>query len=286
MPLLYALFAISATAMAVAWEALPALGAVAACMLLGTVTCGFVGWLAASPRTQCFVPTRYRGDGQAPALALTFDDGPDPRWTPRVLELLAAHGVRATFFMVGERAVRHPELVRAVVAAGHMVGTHSYSHGRWFHCQPRGALAADIRKGVDTVTAIVGRTPLAFRPPLGLRVPHLQQAWRLVGLPLTCVTWTARGVDAIAQDPEAILRRLLPALEPGAILALHDGSGFGGGADRSPTLSALASLLPAIAARGLTCVRLDELPFSPPWDAWLEPHDARGTDTARTAAKG
>jgi peptidoglycan-N-acetylglucosamine deacetylase len=270
MPLLYALVTITAVAMAMSWATLPPLGAVTACMTLGAATCGLLAWLAASPRTQCIVSTRHTGNGSTNELALTFDDGPDPRWTPRVLELLAAHGARATFFVVGERAERHPDLVRAIADAGHQLGTHSFSHGTWFHCQRRRALAADIRKGVDAVTAIVGRAPLAFRPPLGLRVPHLQQAWPLVGLPLTCVTWTTRGLDARAREPGPILRNLLPALRPGAILTLHDGAGLGGSDDRTPTLRALAELLPAIAERGLRSVRLDELPFSPPWRAWLE----------------
>ena len=270
MPLLYTLVTIAAVAMGAAWATLPPLGAIAACMALGAATCGVLAWLAASTRTQCFVPTQYTGDGSENQIALTFDDGPDPRWTPRVLELLAAHGARATFFVVGERAERHPGLVRAIADAGHQIGTHSFSHGRWFHCQRRSGLAADIRKGVDAVAAIVGRTPLAFRPPMGLRVPHLQQAWPLVGLPLTCVTWTARGVDACARQADPILRNLLPALRPGAILTLHDGAGLGGSDDRTPTLQALARLLPAIAERGLRSVRLDELAFARPWRAWLE----------------
>ena len=281
MPLLYALLAVTAAAMATAWGVLSAFGAVVTCMVLGATACATLGCLAASPRTQCFVPTRHRGDGSSKALALTFDDGPDPRWTPQVLDLLAAHGARATFFVVGERAARHPELVRTIVARGHLVGTHSWSHGPWFHFQPRTAIAADIRKSIDAVAAIVGRTPLAFRPPLGLRVPHLQQAWPLVGLPLTCFTWTARGADAIAHDPRTILRRLLPAIRPGAILALHDGAGLGGSDDRTPTLGALAELLPTIRDRGLSFVRLDELPFAEPWPAYLETTAERSVAAAR-----
>ena len=235
-----------------------------------TSTCGLLALAVASPRSQWIVPSLHRGSGGTPALALTFDDGPDPRYTPRVLQLLAAHGARATFFVVGQRAEQHPELVRAIAAAGHQIGSHSYTHGPRFHFQRSASMAADIRAGVDVLAAILGRVPLAFRPPLGLRVPHLREALRLCGLPLTCVTWTARGADAVRRPPAAILARLLPALRPGAILTLHDGAGLGGSDDREPTLAALADLLPAIATRGLACVRLEELPCQKPWPAWQE----------------
>lgn len=244
---------------------------------LVSAACCLLAWMVTSPRSQWIVPTRWRGDGAAAALALTFDDGPDPRYTPRILELLASHGARATFFVVGERAARHPELVRAIAAAGHQVGSHSWAHGPLWHFLPPAAQARDIRAGVDAIEAILGRTPLAFRTPLGLRVPHLRQTLAKVGLPLTVVTWTARGVDAVPRAPDAIVARLLPHLYAGAILTLHDGAGLGGSDDRAPTLAALARLLPAIEARGLRSVRLDELPFAAPWPAWQEARPAVAT---------
>jgi len=242
----------------------------------------FQAWAVTSPRSQWMVPTRHRGRAEGDGVALTFDDGPDPTYTPRVLDLLRQHGARATFFMVGHRVAAHPDLVRRVLAEGHLLGSHSWSHRPGFHFQRCQVMAEDIHRGALAIRDAAGCTPLAFRPPLGLRVPRLRRALARVPLPLTCFTWTARGRDAVPQEPAAIVARLLPALFPGAILALHDGTGLGGSDDRAPTLAALERLLPLVAARGLRCVRLDELSFATPWRAWLEP-GASGSTSATSA---
>ena len=220
-----------------------------------------VGWLAfhiVSPRSQWIVPTVFRLHGGAPELALTFDDGPDPTFTPQVLALLAAHGARATFFVVGQRAEAHPELVRQVQAAGHQVGSHSFAHAHTFHFLGAAAMAAEIERGITTIAAITGERPRAFRPPVGLRVPTLRAALRRLSQPVTCYTWTERGLDTIGRPAAAVVARLRPHLQPGAILTLHDGAGLGGSRDRSATIEALRELLMELARRGLRSRRLDE----------------------------
>lgn len=223
------------------------------------VFAGVVGFLVLSPRTQVFVPTVFRARGAQPRIAFTFDDGPDPTWTPRVLDLLAEHGAKGTFFVVGERAAAHPDLIGRITREGHEVGCHTQSHAFGFHFWTAGQIARDIQRAQDVLQKLVGRPARMFRPPQGIRVPQLQAALDRLPVRPVCVTWTARGFDSRPTTAARIEANLLPSVRAGSILTLHDGTGFGGGRDRAPTLAALGRLLGAAAARGLTCVALSEL---------------------------
>ena len=215
-------------------------------------------WLIVSPRAQWFVPTVHRGDEHVPSLALTFDDGPDPVVTKEVLRVLREHDAKATFFVVGERVLAHPDVVRAIESEGHLVGSHSFTHSHSFHFGGRKKMAEDIQRGIDAIASVTGSVPRFFRPPQGLRVPTLRDALRLTK-PVTCVTWSARGRDSLETTPEAIVARLEHALVPGAILTLHDGTGLGGGTNRAPTLEALKRLLETMRQKKIAAVRLDDL---------------------------
>jgi peptidoglycan/xylan/chitin deacetylase (PgdA/CDA1 family) len=192
-----------------------------------------------------------------PAVAFTFDDGPDPETTPRVLDLLARHGAHATFFVVGCRAAEHPELVRRIVAEGHALGSHTYEHSHVFHFRSARRMREDIQRGIAAIAHATGSEPTLFRPPQGLRTPLLRDA--LARLPLVCVTWTGRGLDTLGRPASRIVARLEPEVRPGAILTLHDGHGFGGRNDRRPTVDALGRLLELAGERGLRCVSLAAL---------------------------
>jgi peptidoglycan-N-acetylglucosamine deacetylase len=230
-----------------------------------TVAIAFAGaaaiaWQILSPRGQWFVPTVFRGAAHGEALALTFDDGPDPTFTPRILDTLREHGAKATFFMVGARVEAHPELVARVRDEGHQVGSHSHHHAMTFHLLRPRAMAAEIERGIAAIRRILGVEPMAFRPPIGLRVPTLRAALARLPQRLTCYTWTERGLDAFHRPAAQIVGRLAPHLVPGAILTLHDGGGLGGSADRTATVDALRELLVRMRGLGLRSVRLDELP--------------------------
>lgn len=219
-----------------------------------------IGWLVVSPRTQLFVSTTFRGNTTPARVAFTFDDGPDPTWTPRVLELLARYQAQATFFVVGERALAHPELVRRIAHEGHELGCHGHSHAFSFHFWTGARMARDIERAQHVLAELVGRASPWFRPPQGIRVPQLHTALNLLSVPARCVTWTARGLDSRDTTATRIEKRLLPSVRAGSILTLHDGTGFGGGIDRAPTIAALARLLEAARERELACVRLSDLP--------------------------
>jgi peptidoglycan-N-acetylglucosamine deacetylase len=233
-------------------------GPVLVVSLFGTVLAfiGLVAWGIVAPSSQLFVPSVSSVPGVAAAVAFTFDDGPDPVTTPAVLQVLARHGAKATFFVVGSRAAEYPALVRRIVAEGHALGSHTFHHSNRFHFSSPGAMREEIVRGVEAVRAITGIAPVFFRPPQGLRTPMLRDALR--SLPeLTCVMWRERGLDAMGRQAPAIVERLTPALERGAIITLHDGGGFGGTTDRAPTLEALEALLALAARRGLACVSLE-----------------------------
>jgi peptidoglycan/xylan/chitin deacetylase (PgdA/CDA1 family) len=229
---------------------------VSATLALGVA---LVAHLVTSRRTQLFVPTIFRGPETEARMALTFDDGPDPAFTPQVLDVLREFGVKATFFVVGRCADAHPELLARAAGEGHLIASHTYSHANTFHVWTAQRMAADIARGIQAIERVVGTRPRYFRPPQGLRVPPLREALASLPTPPSCVTWTVRGLDTVSRSAASIAARVERGLGPGAIVALHDGSSLGGYRDRSATIEALRAVLRSCRERGLTCVRLDEL---------------------------
>ncbi len=197
------------------------------------------------------LPAESRARGE---VALSFDDGPDPEVTPAVLDLLDAHGVRATFFCISRRAAAHPELCREIVQRGHAVENHSARHRHNFALLgPRG-YARELQAGQDTLAAITGVVPVFLRAPAGLRNPFLWPAMARLGLRLA--SWTRRGYDTRTRDPARVLRRLVRGLRAGDILLLHDGHAARTAAGRPVVLDVLPPLLGAIRATSLRPVTL------------------------------
>jgi peptidoglycan/xylan/chitin deacetylase (PgdA/CDA1 family) len=174
-----------------------------------------------APRAQGLVRMHRRFVTQQREVWLTIDDGPDPADTPRILELLARAGARATFFVIGENALRHPDLIRAIVAGGHEVGHHTHTHPlAMFWC----ATPRQVRKELDAGLAALGSLgvrPTRFRPPAGIKNPWLAPALTQRGL--TCVGWSARGLERRVGDVETVARRVMHAVAPGSILLMHEG---------------------------------------------------------------
>ncbi|MDF3036356.1 MAG: polysaccharide deacetylase, partial [Paucimonas sp.] len=155
-------------------------------------------------------------------IALTIDDGPDPEVTPQVLDLLDRHGVKATFFCIGDRASRYPDMCRDIIARGHDVENHSQSHSHCFSVMGPTGLKREVGKGQATLEQITGVRPRFFRAPAGLRNPFLDPVLHRLGLRLAA--WTRRGYDTRTGDAGLIAQRLLKDLRPGAILLVHDGN--------------------------------------------------------------
>jgi peptidoglycan/xylan/chitin deacetylase (PgdA/CDA1 family) len=187
-------------------------------------------------------------------IAITIDDGPDPLVTPQVLDLLDRYQASASFFVIGERAARYPDLAREIVKRGHAVENHSQRHSAFFSFYGPGAFRREIKNAQLSIQEATGDEPLFFRAPAGLRNPFLYPA--LVRLGLRQVTWTRRGFDTMAPDTQRILQRLTRNLAPGDILLLHDGHSARTDSGQPVVLEVLPSLLEQALSSGLKAVSL------------------------------
>jgi peptidoglycan/xylan/chitin deacetylase (PgdA/CDA1 family) len=152
-------------------------------------------------------------------LWLTIDDGPTAD-TTAILDALDARGARATFFVKGTAAAGNPEAVREIVRRGHGVANHSYSHpSASFWCLPPSAIRREIDECNRVLQEITGSLPVMFRAPVGMKNPFVHPALGVMSL----VGWSARAFDTATSDPDTVLRRLMPDIQPGAILLLHQG---------------------------------------------------------------
>ncbi len=166
-----------------------------------------------------YLPIVSRGKQGERGVALTFDDGPDPEITPRLLDLLERHGVCATFFVTGERAARHPGIIREILSRGHSIGNHSFSHMPLLMLKGMRTLRREV-KAAQSVLGLFGIVPLAFRPPVGVTNPHL---WRvLLEQGMYCVNFSCRAGDMGNLRIARLAARVLKKVSPGDIVALHD----------------------------------------------------------------
>jgi peptidoglycan/xylan/chitin deacetylase (PgdA/CDA1 family) len=179
-------------------------------------------------------------------LALTFDDGPNPAFTPRLLDALASHDVRATFFMVGSHAQAEPELVRRIVAEGHLIGNHSWSHAN-LALASAGRVGEELARTSQTLEQIAGVPVRLFRPPFGARRPAVLRIARELGL--EPVLWNAMTSDWKEPSAEAIVERLTRTIDRlerrgwAANIVLHDGSHLDRSAEREPSVAAAGELV-------------------------------------------
>lgn len=197
------------------------------------------------------LPPAAAGRGE---IALTFDDGPDPEVTPRVLDALDAAGAQATFFCVGNRAHAHPPLLREIVARGHAVENHAFGHAMTFGFYGIGRLARDIGAAQQVLTDITGVAPRYFRAPFGIRTPLTEPA--LARLGLDCVAWSIRSFDSIDSDPLRVAARIERRLAPGAIVLMHDGLEIRARRAAPSVLGALPRVLSRIREHNWRCVTL------------------------------
>jgi len=216
------------------------------------------------PRSQALGPNLLRLPRKAAGkgkIALTFDDGPDPRITPRVLDLLDDAGMKATFFVIGRHVRACPEIAAEIARRGHRVENHTDTHPHLFACYPAALLRREVERAQRAIETATGRRPRLFRAPAGLRNPLLE--WVLHRSGLRLVAWTRRGFDAVDQNPAAIARRLLDGVAPGDILLLHDGRASGEPGGNPVVLEALPRVLDALAARGLRSIPISSPLGSP-----------------------
>jgi peptidoglycan/xylan/chitin deacetylase (PgdA/CDA1 family) len=214
-----------------------------------------VAWVAYAWGAHLFtLGCAWHGPRSGRRLALTFDDGPDPDFTPRVLDLLGREGVRGTFFLVGERAARAPGVVRAIAAAGHEIGNHTWSHTNLWTCGPR-RTESEIRRSHETLADLSGRAPALFRPPWGAVNAAMFPALRRVGA--RCVFWSIQPEGRRPIDARTQAARVVRRAHPGAIVDLHDAEGTPRAPER--LLEALPPMLAGLRERGFRFSTVSEL---------------------------
>ncbi|MCC6446184.1 MAG: polysaccharide deacetylase family protein [Armatimonadetes bacterium] len=188
-------------------------------------------------------------------LALTFDDGPDPKTTPRILKALKAHHARATFFVVGEQGKLHPDILRRIALEGHAVESHSYSHPK----NPSPAEAVEeLSRTEKIIQEAAGRLPTCFRPPYGKTHNAFAAAAARKGYAL--VLWTISSADSSHIEPGVIAHNVIFTPNPGDIVLMHDGPGHRASA------AAVEAILPRLRAEGFRFVTVPELMQS--WNRW------------------
>ena len=213
-------------------------------------------WACATPSSTFFRPVLSRGPREGTRICLTFDDGPTEQFTPQVLDILRQHQVPAAFFVCGKNVEKHPDLLRRIVAEGHEVGNHTYSHP-FVYFKSRRRIAEEIDRTQEIIAKVAGFRPDVFRPPFGARwfglVPTLLER----GMHL--ILWSATGYDW-SKDVPGITKAALRQLKPGAVILLHDGRETRPAAeiDRSRTVSALPAIIAGARQRGYTFVPLKE----------------------------
>ncbi len=216
-------------------------------LLLYVLGTGVTLYLLVHPRNSWLVANRSQVDS-ADCVALTFDDGPDPVDTPRLLDILHEKGVKATFFVVGKRAEQYPEIVRRARDEGHLIASHTWSHSLVFCFLTPRRLRAEIERGAEVVHRICGFRPRYFRSPVGLRHPllgtylkHEEQEF---------ISWSVRSYDTIIKKSSVLSRRILKQATGGDIILLHDHLPSGA----SAMLEVLPGIIDELRGRGLEFV--------------------------------
>jgi peptidoglycan/xylan/chitin deacetylase (PgdA/CDA1 family) len=200
-----------------------------------------------------FGPVLSRLPGDARVASITFDDGPNPRATPLILDVLQREKVHATFFVLGRHADRWPELVRRMADEGHQLGNHGYFH-RKLHRRTPGYVRDDLTRGAEAIERASGVTPSVFRAPHGFRNPWVTPIARSLGE--RTIGWSLGVWDSARPGADEIVRRALDGMRAGSILLLHDGDGYDIEGDRMQTAQALPAIITGLRERGFRFVTL------------------------------
>ena len=196
-----------------------------------------------------YIKAFCKGKTSKKLITLTFDDGPDAKNTPLVLEILDKHHIPATFFLIGNKAEKQVELVRLIFSRGHLIGLHSYSHHFFFDFFSRKKMEQDLLKAEGIIMEATGKKPLLFRPPYGVTNPVLAKVVKKMGYKV--IGWSVRSFDTIKKDEDGIVERIKRGLHPGAVILMHD--------DREITAKLLEKVILMIMEEGYRFVGLEEV---------------------------
>lgn len=199
-------------------------------------------------RLNFFIRSRHHGSRNSNQIALTFDDGPAAQ-TPRILDILKDENVPAAFFCIGKNVDEKPELVLRYVDEGHLLGNHSYMHGKTFDLKSSFEMTKEIKRTNESVFRITGKKMRLFRPPYGVTNPSLARAVK--DTQMESIGWSLRSFDTQAKSADRLLQRILRQIKGGDVILLHDSI--------ETTTDMLPFLIQSCRKKGFTFVRLDKL---------------------------
>jgi len=202
--------------------------------------------------------TFYRANIPEKVVAITFDDGPSPQWTPLILDELKKANVKATFFMLGEHVKKYPQVARRVAAEGHDIGNHTYSHHVLIYYK-MDELESEIKEAEHIIRQVTGKTTVFFRPPKAWLTGEEKQKIKELGYQV--VLWSLNSKDWVTFDDKYIIKYLLHHVRPGDIILFHDSGGVFTveGGNRKETVLAIRKLIERLKERGYRCVTVSEL---------------------------
>ena len=212
--------------------------------------------LAVLPGDNFYGPVLAAGHTSEKVVALTFDDGPYPPYTQKVLAILKEKNVHATFFLVGENALAHPELVRQIKAEGHLIGTHTQHHKDLLRLDKK-EVRDEMIMGVESIRQITGEAPKFIRPPHGFKDYEVIEQAENLGL--TVVNWDVIPRDWTNPGTEKIVSRVIEKVKPGSVILLHDGDSPANSGSREQTVQALPEIIDQLRADGYSFVTIEEL---------------------------
>jgi len=187
-------------------------------------------------------------------VAITFDDGPDPEFSPLILDILRKHQIKATFFLIGKNIPGNEEIVKTMEKEGHIIGNHSYTHCNFWDFWPPARIYMDLLKNQSLIQSLTGKKVMYFRPPFGVINPMVSKAIRMTSSHVIC--WNIRSLDTLTQNRDALLKRITRNLKGGDIILLHD--------NREMTAGILDELIHEISIQGFRISPLDQM-INQPW---------------------
>jgi peptidoglycan/xylan/chitin deacetylase (PgdA/CDA1 family) len=204
------------------------------------------------PQLSLFGTFVCHGDRSRRCVAITFDDGPDARSTPMLLDWLRDEQIAATFFCIGKNVAANHELAARILREGHLLGNHTFNHRNTTNFFTVARLHDELAATQAAIQNATGIAPQWFRPPMGLSNPRMFRVTQALGLKV--IGWSARGLDTVSNDPQKIVARILRQLKPGAIILLHDGK-----IPNDRLLMTVKLLSAKLRERGYEIVRLDKI---------------------------
>lgn len=207
-----------------------------------------LAWGSANIRSGFYINTLCQGKMESRSIALTFDDGPDIRVTPLLLDLLERENIRAAFFVTGNKAENQHDLIRRIDSEGHILGAHSYSHSFFFDLFSRSSMVTEIEKTEEIIGSLINKKVKMFRPPYGVTNPALADVLR--HMEYHVIGWSLRSGDTVIEDEEKLLKKITGKVKAGDVVLFHD--------TKIRTLNVMDNFIKFAKENGLSFERLDK----------------------------